>query len=57
MPMPKPLELKCIDGRCPPNIDMVKEIALTPLEKKAIFFCLKNSIETLKERLREEIPD
>jgi len=55
--MPKPLELKCIDGRCPPNIDLVKEIALTPLEKKAIFFCLKNSIETLKERLREEIPD
>ncbi|MEK7227306.1 MAG: hypothetical protein AAB641_00205 [Patescibacteria group bacterium] len=44
----KQLELECIDGRCPPNIDLVKEIVLTSLEKKAIFFTLKKHIETLK---------
>ena len=39
---------ECIDGRCPVGIDSVKKIGLTPQEKRAIFFCLKNEIKRSK---------
>lgn len=44
---------KCPDGRCPVGIDSVKEIALTPQEKRNIYFKLKNQIFKQKKLLRE----
>jgi hypothetical protein len=41
-------ELKCVDGRCPAGIEQVKKIGLTPREKRAIFFSLKEKIFNLK---------
>jgi len=46
---------ECIDGRCPPDIDLVKEIGLTPLEKRAIFFCLQNQINKSKLLVEERL--
>jgi hypothetical protein len=40
---------ECIDGRCPPGIDVVTEIGLSPLEKRAIFFVLQKEIDKAKE--------
>lgn len=39
----------CLDGRCPEGIDSVKEIGLSQLEKRAIFFSLQNAIERAKK--------
>ena len=47
---------ECIDGRCPPDIDLVKEIGLTPLEKRAIFFCLQNEIEKTRKSVQNKSP-
>lgn len=40
----------CPTGNCPEGIDMVKEIKLTPKEKRAIFFALKDKIFKLKKQ-------
>lgn len=34
----------CPTGDCPPDIQNLKEIRLSPPEKRAIFFCLKREI-------------
>lgn len=39
----------CIDGRCPEGIDEMKEIGLSPLEKRAIFFSLQSAIKRAKK--------
>lgn len=41
----------CIDGRCPVGVDAIKEIGLSPLEKRAIFF----SLESMIKRTRKEM--
>ena len=45
---------ECIDGRCPVGIDTVKEIGLSPLEKRAIFFALQKEIDKTKEKVKDK---
>ena len=44
----KQLHNVCPDGRCPEGIESLKEITLTPQEKRAIFFSIKRKIFDLK---------
>ncbi len=38
-------ELEDIQSHIPVNMDSVKKIGLTPKEKRAIFFCLREEIK------------
>ena len=42
----------CPTGNCPPGVDEVKKIALSPTEKRAIFFVLKQHIFKQKQLIR-----
>jgi hypothetical protein len=44
----------CPTGNCPPGIEILKKVALTPREKRAVFFALKEEIFKQK-RLRREL--
>jgi hypothetical protein len=50
MQIPKQLNNKCTDANCPPGIEQVRKIGLTPKEKRAIFFNIKEKIFRLKKR-------
>lgn len=47
------LKHECVDGQCPPDIDLVKEIGLSPLEKRAIFVSLQREIAKSRELARQ----
>jgi hypothetical protein len=54
MQIPKQRKLNtCTTGNCPPDIDLIKEIGLTPTEKRAIFFSLKEQIFKTNKLRRE----
>jgi hypothetical protein len=46
-------EYTCPSGLCPEGIEIVKDIALTPLEKKAIFLSFQRMVTNLKESLKK----
>jgi hypothetical protein len=48
----KQLNSLCIDGRCPVGIDSLKKIGLTPKEKRAVYFGLKEEIFKQKQLLK-----
>ncbi|MEK7135206.1 MAG: hypothetical protein AAB780_00675 [Patescibacteria group bacterium] len=45
--------IKCPDGLCPAGIDTLKEVTLTPEEKRSIYFRLKDQIFRQKLLLRK----
>ena len=40
----------CPSGNCPEGLDSVRKVGLTPREKRAIFFTLKEHIFQLKKQ-------
>lgn len=44
---------KCPDGLCPVGVDAIREIILTPQEKRAVYFRLKDQIFKQKQLLQE----
>jgi hypothetical protein len=56
MQIQKSQKLECIDGRCPVGVDTVKEIGLSLLEKRAIFFSLKKEMEKKLKKKAEDKP-